>query len=295
MSKVALTKISGNKVEEAISSVLEMIDKDLPTRAHKIVIKPNLCYYWDYTTGETTDPNFVKALIKVLRNRLGEDVEISIVESDASAMKCNLAFKMLGYEKLAEEMNVRLVNLSEELTKIVSVKTGEKSFTFNVPNSINDADFKINVPKVKYTVEGLEITCALKNIFGCNPYPKKYKYHPIIDEVIVALNKIMNFDLVIVDGNIVSGIKPKRLGLVMASRDPVSVDSVAARITGVNKPIRYITLAEQEKVGSTKFTCKGADLNFFITAYPQKRIKEKAFRRMSKLAVTLGMGKKLGL
>ena len=41
-------------------------------------------------------------------------MDIAIVESDASAMRCKYAFSMLGYEKLAKEKNVRLVNLSED-------------------------------------------------------------------------------------------------------------------------------------------------------------------------------------
>lgn len=295
MSQVALAKISGNNFEQAIVSILNMIEGSLPEKVYRVVIKPNMCYYWDYTTGQTTDPKFVKALIRILRDRFGEDIDIAIVESDASAMRCNFAFKMLGYERLVKETGVRLVNLTEDRSRATQVNVGKMSLRFKVPRTIDDADFKINVTKVKYSLEGIEMTCALKNIFGCNPYPHKFKYHPILDEVIVALNKIMNFDLVIVDGNIVSGVRPKRLGLAMASKDPVAIDAVAAKIAGVNKPIRYITLAEQEGLGLTSFTCKGADLNYFVSSYPRQQIKDKVMKRIYKLVVTMGLEKRLGL
>ena len=295
MSQVAISHIIGNNFEQAIVSILNLIDGSLPKTANRVVIKPNLCYYWDYTTGQTTDPKFIQALIKILRDRLGAGIDIAIVESDASAMKCNFAFKILGYEKLAKETGVRLVNLTEDRSRIAPVNAGKMSFRFKVPRTIDDADFKINVTKVKYSLEGIEMACALKNIFGCNPYPLKYKYHPILDEVIVAINKIMNFDLAIVGGNILSGVRPKRLGLAMASRDPVSIDAVAARIAGVNKPIRYITLAEQEGLGRTSFTCKGADLDYFISSYPRQQIWNKILKKIYKFVVTVGLERRLGL
>jgi len=122
-------------------------------------------------------------------------VNISIVESDASAMQCKHAFKMLSYEKLAYHYNVNLVNLSEDPHGIENVTAGGHSLKIMVPKTIKEADLKINVPKIKYSIEKIKITCALKNIFGCNPYPKKFKYHHNIYEAIVAINKAMKFDL----------------------------------------------------------------------------------------------------
>ncbi|MEM3393334.1 MAG: hypothetical protein QW487_07590 [Candidatus Bathyarchaeia archaeon] len=57
----------------AIKQALELINFDFKLKLKKIVIKPNLCYYWDSNTGETTDPELVKALIDLLRSQM--DVE----------------------------------------------------------------------------------------------------------------------------------------------------------------------------------------------------------------------------
>ena len=105
----------------------------------------------------------------------------------------------------------------------------------------------------------------------------------------------MKFDLVLVDGNIVFGTKSKKIDLAMASKDPVALDVVAAKIAGVNKPIRYLTLAEKEGLGSTSFICKGADLNYFISAYPRQQIKNKIIKRIYNLVITMGLEKRLGL
>ena len=90
MSLVSFVKIvqSGHdQLKRAILESLSLIDYTFPRNVENVVIKPNMCYYWDYSTGQTTDPKFVAALIDILRSQIRSDLDISIVESDASAMK----------------------------------------------------------------------------------------------------------------------------------------------------------------------------------------------------------------
>jgi uncharacterized protein (DUF362 family) len=255
-----------------------------------------MCYYWDYSTGQTTDPKFVAALIDVLREQISPDINISIVESDASAMKCRYAFKMLSYKELAQDYNLKLINLSEDKSNAVEATAGGQSFRFMIPQTIQNADLKINIPKIKYTMEKIKITCALKNIFGCNPYPKKFKYHSKLGETIVAINKAMKFNLHIIDGIIVSGIQPRQLGLVMASRDPVAIDSAAAKIAGLNpETIKYLQLAKKEGLGNTAFCNKGIPLEHFKSQYPKKNLQTKLMSKAYSIVVQTGLSKKLGL
>jgi len=299
MSLVSFVKIRKDTIssfKQAIIESLDIIHYSFMKGTKNVVIKPNMCYYWDYTTGETTDPRFVAALIEVIRENLSSRTNISLVESDASAMKCKYAFKMLGYEKLSQDYNVNLVNLSEDATETVETCAGGYKLKLQIPQTIQNADLKINIPKIKYSVPNVKITCALKNIFGCNPYAKKFRYHPKIWEVIVAINKALNFDLCIIDGNIVSGVKPRRLGLVMASEDPVAIDAAASKIMGVNpKTVKYIQLAAKEGLGTTNFIHKGIPLDYFKERYPRKGIKNKLTRQAYELIVTMGLNKKLGL
>jgi uncharacterized protein (DUF362 family) len=255
-----------------------------------------MCYYWDYSTGQTTDPKFVAALIDVLREQISPNLNISIVESDASAMRCRYAFKMLGYEKLASNYKVNLLNLSEDPYETVHVTAGKYSFKIMVPKTIQETDLKINVPKIKYAMEPIKLTCALKNIFGCNPYPKKFKYHSKLGEAIVAINKVMKFNLHIIDGIVVSGIQPRRLGLVMVSTDPVAIDTAAAKIASVNpKTIKYIQLAQREDLGNTTFIPIGEPLEYFKSLYPKKKVQSKLISKAYAIAVQTRLNKKLGL
>ncbi len=299
MSLVSLVKINHenqNPLKQAIAESLQLIDYTFDKTIKKIVIKPNLCYYWDSTTGQTSDPHFVAELIDLLREEISSNAEIALVESDASAMRCKYAFKMLGFERLALEKNVGLVNLSEEPCDDADVSCNGKAYSFKVPKILKEADLKINLPKIKYTVDPIKLTCALKNLYGCNPYPKKYKFHNDLGNVIVALNKAMKFDLNIIDSNIASGIQPRKLGLLMASRDPVAIDVAAAQIAWLNpNQIPYFRLAEAEGVGSRAFIPKGASLESFRDLYPKKTFKRKTMGRAYKLVLQVGLGRRLGL
>jgi len=289
MSLVSFVRIKNSDIKEAIENSLNLINYEFPGDIKSVVIKPNMCYYWDYSTGQTTDPKFVATIIEILRQTISQKVNISIVESDASAMKCKYAFKFLGYEKMAEKYSVKLVNLSKDKSEKVEATVQNERCEFMLPKTIRNADLRVNVPKIKY-LSHTKISCALKNIFGCNPESQKFKYHPKLDETIVALNKIMNFNLHILDAIIVSGSLPKKLGLVMASQDPVALDSAAAEIAGVNpKTVRHIMLANKEGLGNYNFISKGENPNSFAKQFPKKKLKGKLLSSAYKFATKTGL------
>ena len=264
-------RLSHNQLKQTVLEAMNLIGYPLPNNIEYVIVKPNMCYYWDYSTGQTTNPKFVAALIDVIRDQTSPDVDISIVESDASAMRCKYAFKILGYEKMAQKYDVKLVNLSQEKGEKVKVSIEGQCFNFTLPQTIQKADLRINIPKIKYMMH-TKISCALKNIFGCNPNAEKFKYHPKLDETIVALNKVMKFDLCVLDGIIVAGSLPRKLGLIMASQDPVSMDVAVAKIVGINpSSVRHIVLASREGLGNVSFIPKGVDPKFFRERYPRRK------------------------
>jgi len=254
VANVVLTKAKDYTQEEINGAVLKTLDRlnyDLDDKTHWIVIKPNLCYYWDYSTGETTDPRVVSTIIDWVRQRIGKDVHIAVAEADASAMRTKHAFRMLGYEKLRSEKNVSLVNLSEGeiVDKVVSV--AEENFVLPLNKMLTNADLIINVPKMK-SHRGVGFSCALKNMFGAIAKPRKYVYHSKLANVIVGINKIVKTNIVLVDGIIVAGKTPKKIGVVMASDDALAVDLVVAKAMSCEPSrIAYLKLAMKEKIGNT--------------------------------------------
>lgn len=295
MSLVSFVQIKKNVFAEAIATSLDLINYRFPSDVKNVVIKPNMCYYFHYSTGQTTDPAFIGALVDVLRQVIKSDAKISIVESDASAMKCKHVFKFLGYDTLAKKYDVDLINLSEEKFEDVKVKAGNYSFHLTIPRIIQNADLRINVPKLKYSIKKLGVTCAMKNLYGCTAYPKKYKLHPRLGEAIVAINKTIPFDLCLLDGNIVHGARTSRLGLVMASQDPVAFDAASARIAGLNpNNIEYLKLSKKEGLGTIAFAERGVPLDYFRGWYPKENTSSKLRNQALRLLVRTGLKRRLG-
>lgn len=254
MNRVVLTSVgvenSNDDIGKAVTKAFEVLNFNFNEKIKCVVIKPNLCYYWDYSTGETTDPRTVSAVVDFIRDCLGKDVSIIVAEADASAMKTKYAFKALGYEDLSRTKNVQLVNLSNGNVVDAKVKVEKEEFVLPINALLLNADLVINMPKIK-THEVIGFTCALKNMFGAIAKPRKYAYHKRLSHVIVAANKLMRSDVTIVDGIIARGSCPRKLGVIIAGDNPLATDFVAAEIAGFNpRRIRYLKMAEKEGIGN---------------------------------------------
>lgn len=270
-SLVSLVRVQNpNETENAVSKALSLINFKLEKHVRTVVIKPNLCYYWAASTGYTTDPLVVAGIIDVIRQSYGEDLDIKVVESDATAMRTKYAFQMLGYTKLAEEKKVQLFNLSNDVLEERKVQVNGRKLTFKVPKLLLDADLFVNVPKLKAMRE-VKITCAFKNLFGCMGFPRKIVYHPYLNEAIVGINQALKPHLTIVDGLVALGKFPVKLGLIMASTDSFSVDWTAAQIMGYNPSnIKYLKIAMREKVGCPEgITIQGESIENFKRIFPK--------------------------
>ncbi|TRO52070.1 DUF362 domain-containing protein [Candidatus Bathyarchaeota archaeon] len=270
-SPVSLLKVNDAvNLETQISKSLELIDFRFSSQVRNVVIKPNLCYYWNSSTGNTTDPLVVGAIIEIIRRQYGENVNIKIAEADASAMRTKYAFPVLGYSKLAEEKKVGLLNLSEDEFKEVSISINNQEMEFNIPQSLLDADLFINVPKLK-VMHATKISCAMKNIYGANAIQRKAKYHRYLDEAIVGINKFLNPSLIIVDGVTALGSRPIKLNLLMASTDTFSIDWVASEIMGFSpSKVPFLRLALHENLGSPKgISIRGESISEFSKIFPK--------------------------
>jgi uncharacterized protein (DUF362 family) len=291
---VGLTKVTDDNLSTHVARSFDLINFKIDRKVESIIIKPNLCYYWDSFTGYTTDPRLVASIIDVLREKYGLDkVNIKIAEADASAMRTSHAFKMLGYERLAEEKHVTLTNLSAERTTTKKVSIMGKEISYEVPESLLSADLFVNVPKMKI-MSATILTCALKNIFGCIATPRKLAYHPILEEAIVGINTILKPHLTIVDGMIALSHFPVKMNLLVSGLSPFSVDWTVAKIMGYNpNRIRFLRLARQERLGDpdemqiigeklTDFKNKFPHVNAFRLKW-QNKLQLKLLRTYSKI------------
>ncbi len=113
----------------------------------------------------------------------------------------------------------------------------------------------------------------LKNSWGLLLLPARAHFHGFMKQGIADLNRIYKPDLSIIDGIIgMEGFgplegTPKRIGVIVASKDPVSADTVGAQIFGINPPsIKYLEYAENLGIGSMrKIEILGSDLQEIST------------------------------
>jgi len=139
---------------------------------------------------------------------------------------------------------------------------------YDIAAPVLEADAWINCPVTK--THGSKITCAVKNHIGLLPglvygfgKDRGAEGHPgilhtpaKIDEVIVDLWRLAQVDLNVVDGIVgreAGGLQkgePIRTNLVLAGRDAVAVDLVAARLMGFNPDdMEFAELARQQGLG----------------------------------------------
>lgn len=266
------SQVSEKEIKNSISKALDLIEFKPKNPLKSVIIKVNLCYYWQAATGCTTDPRVVAGIIDYIRERYGIDPNIQVAEADATAMRTRHAFLMLGYKKLAKEKNIELLNLSNDRIEKRKVQVNRHEFTFDIPQSLLKCDLFINVPKLKL-MRATRITCALKNVFGCIATPRKIVYHPFLDEAIAGVNKILHPHITIVDGLVALGRFPVKLGLIMAGADPFSIDWVASQIMGYNpSKIGFLKVAKKEKkLGNPdSITIRGKPLTTFKKKFPKE-------------------------
>lgn len=258
-----------DSILEALYLGANLIDFKLDS-VKSVAIKPNLCYYWDANTGYTTDPRIVAGIIDWVREECGKDVNIKVVEADASAMRTKYAFLILGYEKLAREKQVKLFNLSDDILIEKDVNVNRRKISFKVPQLLLKSDLYINVPKLKI-MRATKITCAMKNVFGCIGAPRKVVYHPFLNEAIVGINKILHPHLTIVDGLVGLGRFPVRLDLIMEGIDSFSVDWVASQIAGYDPSrVDFLKIALKEKLGNPDgIVTRGESVAEFKEIFPR--------------------------
>lgn len=265
------TQSSEAEIQESLAKALDFLEFEPDDPVESVAIKPNLCYYWKADTGYTTDPRIVAGLIDWIRERYGRDVKIQVVEADATAMRTKYAFPILGYEQLAKEKNIQLLNLSNDSIAEKKVNVNGRAIAFKIPQSLLKTDLFISVPKLK-TMRATRITCALKNVFGCIASPRKIVYHAFLNEAIVGINKILRPSLTIVDGLVALGHLPVKMDLIMASVDPFSIDWIASQLLRCNpRRIEFLRLAMKEKLGSpVGIQTRGESLATFRNAFPRE-------------------------
>jgi uncharacterized protein (DUF362 family) len=216
-----------------------------------VVVKPNLCAASpEDAKAANTNVEVCKSVCRILLERTDK---ISLVESDGIRYTAEQAYQASGYVEMAREMGVPLVNLSKvKWMRVPCAPVG----TVEVPRMVLDADAFITLPVLK--THGLTyFTGALKNQWGCLPQFNRIMYHSYLDQMLASLHGIFRPGLAVMDAvtamegkGPVNG-KPRRMDVILASRDGVALDAAAMRLVSLDPArARHIVLAAGQGLGN---------------------------------------------
>ncbi len=274
---VGITRVQDvdNSVEirSALHNLLGLMRAGMHLRAGaRIVIKANLCLIKGYETGATVDPFVVRCYVEWLLQHYAP-AEIIIAEADATHLNADIAFQVLGWQKIFHDVpRTRLLNLSAD--ERVEVKLDGAHFkSLQMSRTYMEADYLVSFAKLKtHTLQ--RISCAMKNLWGAWPEKVKITYHPYLDRVICDLTQVRVPDLCLIDGIIahegagpVDGL-PKPVGILVAGTHPVATDHACARLMGVNpRRVPHLRLAMQTGLGKAEYTVLGQSIESVQTHF----------------------------
>ena len=255
MDTVALLKIQNN-FDETLRTAISLIG-GLGELKSPLIIKPNICTENDRSGYANVKVEVIETLIdEILKEK--ENTEIRLVESDSGSKWADKAFQRYGYKdyverKSREGVDISLINLSK--SKLTEFEFNGAYFNDpELPVPLKDVGTMMGIALAK-THSLTMVTGALKNLFGLLPSKNQSFYHSNIHEVILDLNNMFRSSLCLIDGRVgLEGVvdgNPRELGCVILGRNPVSVDSVMARIMGFEpEKIRHIVEAERIGLGA---------------------------------------------
>lgn len=246
-SKVALVRCETydpDAVYQAVRKGLDLLGgtASLVKSGERIVMKPNVLYGTNPEKGVSTHPSVFRAVGRLLQE---SGACVSFGDSP-SFSRAEGHMKRCGLKQVADEMGIKLADFDKGRT--VSHKDSLLIKSFVIANGVLDSDGLVNLPKLK-THPLVRLTGAVKNQFGCVPGLLKSQYHAKLADpydfatMLVDLNTLVRPRFCVMDGIMAmegngprSG-KPRKLNVLLFSRDPVALDATACRIINLDPEV----------------------------------------------------------
>lgn len=247
MSKVSVIKVQ-SELESEVEKLIQLAGgEDIIVPGDMVLLKPNIHAIQSYTTGGTTNPHVVAAVVKWAYKRGAKEV----IVGDSPFYGCSepeRCFTDTGMGEMVEEAGARWVTFGKHSFRVFQNSPGSMPAEIGISEFVFDCDKMINIAGMKTHFNCLA-TLGMKNLKGCLRNEDKAAFHNTdLNRAIVALNKLVRPHLTIVDGTVgMEGMGPAsgtpvNCNLLIAGRDIVAVDSVASFLMGI----------EPEEVMTTK-------------------------------------------
>ena len=262
---VSIVRIKNGNIQAAVEEAIGLLGGIRAVTAGKdrIVLKPNLVAD---DRSCTTKPEVIKALAEIM---LDAGKNVIIGEGSAAAANFNVVnneifrtrkrelldsmqkhvFDVLGYTRLAESLNIPLINLHSGEIVEVPLKNGLAAKSLKIHKTLSEADLICSVPMMK-THTLATVTLAMKNFIGLYPGTEYYSVRSWLHDraaeagssgvayEVIDMNRIINTGLSVIDASVaMEGNGPSAgtlvdMGLIVAGTSPLATDMVGAALMG---------------------------------------------------------------
>lgn len=217
----------------------------------KIFIKPNIVLAKSASTGVVTNPLVVEGIICYLLEKGVPRDNIIIGEGCLEGIDPEKAIKKAGYYDLCNKYGIKFRDIFSGRFIKKEIDDGEQKAIVEIAEEIFKADIIISVPVVKTHMQ-TGVSLGIKNIKGViNHQSRKTMHRSKLERQIAYLSKLIPRYITIADGSIgLEGMgplslgKPANLGLIIAGKDPVAVDTAICHIIGIKVPEHIKKAAE---------------------------------------------------
>jgi uncharacterized protein (DUF362 family) len=265
MSIISIRQIKKDGIQPTLKLLLEPFVPRLPLAGKSVLIKPNLVEPEHYTTGQTTNPALVEALIIWCRQQGAAKVAIgegpSYFQPQSALREC---FTQTGISDAAARQKVRWILFDEEQFREFKNHSSRTPGTFYVSEHAFTWDHIINVPvpKSHYLTT---VSIGMKNLKGflkrCDKPAFHYAGSDGIHGSVTELNLLIRPSLTVVD---CTAPVHTNKNFLLAGTDIVAVDSVTTSLMGLNpRKIKTILMGHAAGLGEmnvAKIDIQGDDL-----------------------------------
>ena len=204
-----------------------------------VLLKPNILTDAAPERAVTTHPVFLEVAIRLVKEMGARRV---LVGDSPGLQIPDFSGKNCGIGEVTRKNGAEWVDFTAAKTEI-SCPPGRVLKKFTVTRAVQDADIVVSVPKLK-THQLMYYTGAMKNMFGLLPslaksalhvrFPGRDSFASMIVDLNLAVKPVYTFmDAVIgMEGPGPGSGNPRHIGLVLASSNPLAIDTAASIIIG---------------------------------------------------------------
>jgi uncharacterized protein (DUF362 family) len=281
MPKSVVSVVKANEdVEQAVRQAVALAGglDEIVRPGSRVLIKPNIASKDKSGSGKITDARVTQAVTKIVLELKPRRVIIgegSAVGYDFPDLQDTMpALEESGTKEMILRLGVALVDLNAVCHREVDIPNPLVMKSVKIAQPVLESDVIISVPVMKTHIRSA-VTLSLKNMKGVMPGAEKKKTHRLgLESAIADLNSIVRPHFAVVDGLVgMEGLWEYPddcvpMGLVGAGRDSVAVDSVFARLMGMEpREIMHLLHCQQKGLG----TCDAEKIETVGVPIPEVR------------------------